>query len=213
MSDSAEHDDDTFDGNTAATSSTSPADIANVTDVAPAPVAPDATVSEKPASDSENTKQQLLDENVDQLRERGFITTGELFAAFPNLEPDTDELRRLYDLYEAQGIKILDEIVEELQLEDQRRAGSRSEPSEPQSRRHVAEHRPSAVHRPGAPSTTRRPFDDEPAPERAVIRHTSTEGGSFDPVRMYLKEIGKVPLLTAEQEVTLAKRIEAGVFA
>ena len=34
-----------------------------------------------------------------------------------------------------------------------------------------------------------------------------------DPVRMYLKEIGKVPLLTAEQEVDLAMRIEAGLMA
>jgi RNA polymerase primary sigma factor len=34
-----------------------------------------------------------------------------------------------------------------------------------------------------------------------------------DPVRMYLKEIGKVPLLTAAQEIDLARRIEAGEFS
>jgi RNA polymerase primary sigma factor len=34
-----------------------------------------------------------------------------------------------------------------------------------------------------------------------------------DPVRMYLKEIGRVALLTAQEEVSLAKRIERGVFA
>ena len=38
-------------------------------------------------------------------------------------------------------------------------------------------------------------------------------GASADPVRDYLKQIGKVPLLSARQEVELAKRIEAGLFA
>ena len=37
--------------------------------------------------------------------------------------------------------------------------------------------------------------------------------GTSDPVRMYLREIGQVPLLVASEEVDLAKRIEAGVFA
>ena len=43
--------------------------------------------------------------------------------------------------------------------------------------------------------------------------NTSTVMLTGDPVRMYLKEIGKVDLLTAQQEVDLAKKIEAGVQA
>ncbi len=38
-------------------------------------------------------------------------------------------------------------------------------------------------------------------------------GATADPVRMYLREIGQVPLLVASEEVDLAQRIEAGVHA
>ncbi|ADP84615.1 RNA polymerase sigma factor [Pseudofrankia inefficax] len=51
-----------------------------------------------------------------------------------------------------------------------------------------------------------------PARRRAATRTTATTT-VFDPVRMYLASIGKTPLLTAEGEVDLAKRIEAGLFA
>jgi RNA polymerase primary sigma factor len=48
-------------------------------------------------------------------------------------------------------------------------------------------------------------------PDRADGR--AGVGGSADPVRMYLKEIGRVALLTGPQEVAIAKRIESGTFA
>jgi RNA polymerase primary sigma factor len=51
--------------------------------------------------------------------------------------------------------------------------------------------------------------DDDDAP---VISSTIT-GATADPVKDYLKQIGKVALLNAEQEVELALRIEAGLFA
>ncbi len=72
------------------------------------------------------------------------------------------------------------------------------------------------------------PFDEEPIdpsevgarrrrrrqdPARVAAAAMARASGSADPVRMYLKEIGKVPLLTADEEVMLAKRIEVGALA
>jgi len=71
-----------------------------------------------------------------------------------------------------------------------------------------------------APAPTPQPELDDVQARMAARRRRlrsrppSVEGGgSADPVRMYLKEIGRVKLLTAQQEVSLAKRIEAGLAA
>jgi RNA polymerase primary sigma factor len=51
--------------------------------------------------------------------------------------------------------------------------------------------------------------EEDDLPAQTVV----TAGATADPVKDYLKQIGRVPLLNAEQEVELAKRVEAGLFA
>jgi RNA polymerase primary sigma factor len=53
-------------------------------------------------------------------------------------------------------------------------------------------------------------IDDEPATVEPVAH---TDGMLPDPIRLYFRQIGRVRLLTAQQEVDLARRIEAGVLA
>ncbi|GGQ57092.1 RNA polymerase sigma factor [Couchioplanes azureus] len=56
-------------------------------------------------------------------------------------------------------------------------------------------------------------WDDEESEALKQARRDAELTASADSVRAYLKQIGKVPLLNAEQEVELAKRIEAGLYA
>src|SRR4051794_21942955 len=122
-----------------------PADAAPATS---APVSDSVTISESvtisvsATSAAGETSTSAVEDVLAQVRERGFITTGEIFAAFPDLEPDADELRELWEMFESRGIKVLDEIAEELKLEDERRGSSPVAPPAPTPPVRRAEHRP-----------------------------------------------------------------------
>ena len=63
-------------------------------------------------------------------------------------------------------------------------------------------------------ATTGEESDELPSERRRREQElASRTTPTSDPVRLYLKEIGRVPLLTAAQEVDLAQRVEAGLFA
>ncbi len=147
-----------------------------------------------------------VDELMTRTRARGSltITTGEIFSALPKLEPETDQLQAIFERIQAGGFEIIDEVIDDIRREDERRALG----DEPAARPEVAQ--PLA---PVAPPAPRPGASAAPVRHSRAARPERTEGGGFDPVRMYLKEIGKVPLLTGPQEVSLAKRIEAGVHA
>jgi RNA polymerase primary sigma factor len=146
--------------------------------------------------EDDKSPEQLIDDMVDAVKGRGFITSGEIFAALADLEPETEELATIYASLKKRGIEVVDEISDELRLEDERRDRSVSK-----------EERKDRLSKPDESSMLSK------GTVLPIQLTTSSSAGNFDPVRMYLKEIGKVPLLSAEQEVVLAKRIEAGAAA
>lgn len=100
------------------------------------------------------------------------------------VELDKDQIDEIYERLMASGI----EIISEEELED----FDIDEDDEPEEEEAVKE--------------ARKKGKKEIELESTLPKNVSVD----DPVRMYLKEIGKVPLLTAEEEIELAKRMEAG---
>ena len=118
-------------------------------------------------------------------KKRGFVTNGELNAVLPSEEVSSDQIEDVISMLSEMGITVTEgEDPDEAEGEEAQPA----EEDEPEGGELVESPRATAV----------------------ATRTSEPADRTDDPVRMYLREMGSVELLSREGEIAIAKRIEAG---
>ena len=133
---------------------------------------------------------------------KGTLTDEEIQGALSDIDLSEEQFENVYAHFTTAGIAILEDVVSPEDIDDV----PADEPDDPDVVEDAHEVEVVAVVEKPAPAKAKRK-------PRRKAETTTTAPLTSDPVRMYLKEIGKVPLLTARQEVDLAMKIESGLEA
>jgi len=127
-----------------------------------------------------------LKADLEELNKQGVdIVQADVVSALDHFEMSDDEIDQFYDWLSSVNIDLIDESDQEEDLDDDDYLASEDLDDD----------------------------EDEDSEKNIVINYeqASTYTKVNDPVKMYLKEIGRVPLLKADEEVRIAKRIERGI--
>ncbi len=135
----------------------------------------------KKYNDIEDLKNDLV-----ELNKQGVdIVQSDVVTALDRFDMTDDEIDQFYDWISSVNIDLIDESEDEEDLDDDNYLSTEESDED----------------------------EDEDSEKNIVINYeqASTYTKVNDPVKMYLKEIGRVPLLKADEEVLIAKRIENGI--
>jgi RNA polymerase primary sigma factor len=160
-------------------------------------------------------------------KSKGSLTDDEISGALSDIELSPEQVNNIYGHFVRHGVEVLDEGVSEVTADDVDLiahgdelsvaigggdlAGAVLSGTEPDIVDDPVE-LPAEVAEVIAAAVPKAPPKGKKKPKRRSEHH-HLQPLTSDPVRMYLKEIGKVPLLNAAQEVDLAMKIEAGLEA
>ncbi len=175
-----------------ATKSVPPKAMASKAKAAP-PKDKDAEGTEKETSETPDAPLPVLDlsdaavkKMIKQAKKRGYVTYEQLNAVMPSEEVTSEKIEDVLAMMNEMGINVVE--TEEAEA-DGEEAAEEAEEEEPESGGELVEVTPKV-----------------PAKSEAKEPSERTD----DPVRMYLREMGSVELLSREGEIAIAKRIEAG---
>lgn len=135
---------------------------------------------------------QTVEDLLSTAQSQGYLIESKILEVFPNPEEHIAELEDLYIQLEEQGLQIYQSEAQAKEAEEKAEAEARAMLEEADAQAAEAE---SQRH------DQRRLVDH--TPESPVFDLTGID--SDDAVSLYLREVGSVPLLTAEQEVELAR--------
>ncbi len=169
----------------------------------------------------ENKILAIHNELIDLGNKRGYLTYDEINNGFKEVELDPELISSFLDLYEAENIDIVQaKDVEKKKAPKKETKETKKKLVEP------------LIKKPAETTealTTLPDFEEEEEEEEDIPKNFGEEeveleekfddlafSSQFkinDPVRMYLKEIGRVELLSSQEEITYAKKIERGDIA